>query len=1855
MTTQAERIKTLLVERLRAYDSSFDTTEGSGLYSQVIQPVADAMGVDLLDTNALEFLQTRLRQEYPTIPAEIGDAIVDQLIKPLSLLTEALKRELETVKRGQTTRNKDSLTLDQSKDLAANWFIEARGGSRAQTTVRVYYAAPRNVSISSTLVFQTNGGLNFLPLRSEFIRFETVLSQREGVEYYVDVPVIAEKAGSAYSVPEGSITRATGLSGASRITNLVEASPGVDAETASELLDRTEASLVTRTLNVRRGIQARLFEEYPDLRNLEVVGAGDPEMNRDLLTGGGEGDVIASGICLIVGQYCLMASSFESRGLDGLRKAKVGDEVELNYWDFLYGATLQPAERNEDFLIEEILFDTRDAISNLPSILLFRMSGSPTVAPPVAATIPGTYPGVFTVIRSPGTVEISNIPGGILEPNTPRGTVIVDADQIHLYGHYDVWARPTTDSVNTATPELHTKSTVKEGSTLATFIGDGNFDTHMVHLTYELDVSSVAGTFLLGEEVRNGGDAGGTIVKISGTKLSLTGRTRIRNVAVSDTITGGTSGATATVDAITEETLEGLGYADWIDVPYGLTLEILSGPDAGTFKVMQVFQERFLLLDAPMTQSNVDLDYRLITHIQFPLFAPEKQILPFAARTAEDLQTTVGIGLVRTATNLRSLGAVIGDSLEILEGPDAGIYTIQEFDSTYGGLGPVLNTVMSSTNSALQFRVFRPFSAVQPPMVRIPPGGVTLLDPAGQDSGNSVPYGLPVSGRAKKGFSGAKLTKSGLNGFVLSDPGPNWEPTADVTAQASLFAGAETCFSDECVPYDGYIAVATLLNDGSFYVDSGLPAAAVTFLSDIKQWFLDIITAFGIGADATAFVNGLTPIIWDTPPGAGVILAQFEVCLPAEAFNGCNDTFVAIPDIEWDSEFAKVSTFQEALDRYNDVTVDGGTGNPALWSAVAGNTLTIASGANAGSYLIKSVAQYRIAALGSIVLGAYDESMTYPVALVNIEGEFPIKPLSGLVEFFDAGVPTLTVPPAPTFTVNMYDATTGALLTPWEAVEEMLTFIFSWFNAAGFDAPDGLSLDPGETLTTFWSLMFSSYSVGTPACRGEIRTRFTEPTSMTVYAPRACVSYGLGSGNSEAPTLTASDATAALPIAGLGSASWSITVRTLFETTTYNGILPASAGTEANEDSLADIITTDIQETAPSWLVVTWNSGLSRFEIVIRTGNEMVPVGLDFTIAVDADDPADVFTILGFVSVTTVTGTSVPEAPLPGVAKPHAATKFLGAEGAETVEYTVDPDVVSVIYPPSRPSGEVALTDLTRDAFFETVDAAGEVSMVWFNDAGEVTTLFRGIIPGIDQVRVYAQRTLLDVVMPEGPAFASPDRLIGVQTTAGSPRITLPSMGAPQFDFLAPESGLDADEVKVGDLVFVEEGDDENGFVVVSRTATTIDLDRPLTASTPPLYAAGEDGLIDAATDDEAIVVPALPVSTGGTLTEYVGRFVTIWATSRLSYDGSYQITSITDLGATWRLHLSIPVAFPLSESGVHWAVTDASSESLPLSGIGGQTELLAVRPVRIYNGTAEVHTVSYVHPESVFPTFFTVSHPAATVVSTGVKQPYQIIRPGCLTMASSTMSTQGRDKGLYYFDIPALSLGHTDIHNVDRDFRLEPEFGTYDSDGYWFSVNDRNLVFSGSEDTDIVFSSSFLPVEEDGELSAKIALHGRQVSITYEYSPLVDRLQAFLISDSDRIVTANPLARHFLPSYVYLDAVYTGGASRAAVGAAFTEHINSLSPVDALDLSRIERFFQRNDVESYEHPIDLIVVTHDLDRRLVESRSQNRLDDASEDFEGTNRTTYFIAGAVATAEDESDVADGERIFLTRNSGTGSI
>jgi hypothetical protein len=1767
-TSQASQIRDLLVERLEAYDPTLATGEGGNLYEQVIRPVFDALSIDPFDTDIEEFLLTRLRQEFPSVSAQPGDAIVDIVVRPLQLMLEAFKRELQIIRTGQSVRNAAQMRIQDAEDLAANFFVSRRAGSRASGTVRVFFANPTFVSILASTRF-TASGLNFFPLVPEFFRPEIVAAQRSGQFYYIDIGVIAELPGESYNVQPGAITQVSGIDAAVRVTNQFAFSNGSDDEDAEQLLSRTRSALTERSLNTRRGIRARIFSEFPSIRNLEVVGFGDPEMQRDKVTGSGGGDVICSGMSLVIGRYLILLSMFENRGRDGLRRIRNGGQIDLNFWHYLYGT--QEVAANQRFLVEEVLYESSADLAGIPTVYLIRLNHAPNVATPPGSLIPGLLPGVFAAAYDRAELRISGIPGGITNPDEEDEIVIRD-DQVHIGGKYDVYVRPNRSSTTVSSlTSTNSEVAVFEGTDLFTIaatdlegdLADNGAFANKVNAKFSFQLVSITGTFQQGEAFfkKNGSsveyDTGGLAYDIydnGGNRfIDVIGMTSDAVWEVGYEIEGSDSGATAVIAQISTTNWEDVG------VRRGMILQVINSPDAGSYKIMEVRGSE-LILDSDMTVTGGDYRFRIVDEVVVDAFDPKAPLYPFAGQTANDLRTVIGSATVRTSVDLVSFGVQQGSVLDILDGSNVGQYRIIGFDPVLGGKAPILESAMTATDGNVSFRVYAGGSGLSRPLVRIAHNGMVIRAAGGQSLGYSVPPALPVGARAVESLSGARELFRGLNGFVLADAGPAWEPTSHVrltaydidlddptsgaTSPASgtrspdgtiraddlnsitrYSGGPGVCYSSECLPTDDdFIAVLTVAQDSPLgsplqtYLSINLPAEAKTFLQTIRSWLVDLVENFELGDDFAAFFNLFAPFTLDPIPSTAAIFAQYEVLIPRALFDGCNNIFIATPEFDWDAAFSENSTFQDAMDSYNNGELRNTPA--ALARAKAGDILTIDSGANAGSYVIEKVYTYTVYHGGCIVTSGseeyLDDRVAYTYAIVKIKNEFPVNPYKGLSEFTPSSTPALSLP-APSFNVSAQIAAgpdAGDPLNPWLIVQESFTWFFQLLSSAGYDVPSQFVVNPASVLKKIVQGFFSPYVVGRPTAEQIVRMYFTEPTSVTAYGPSSCARY------------------------------------------VWNEI-------ESDEEQVLYV-----QPKAPTIFSVVAGSEALLF---------------------------------------TATATELPRQLVPGSSR---GTRVGPKEMPRDVELS------------AHATGSTAFEVTPSDALLPSF-------------------LNAGVQAGTDFVNLHEQRVLLEVVGALGTEKA--DRVVTVTMQAGSSILRLPRLtyGTREFTFLSPSSDSILDVVRPGDYVFIEEGDATAGYRISEVGDEYVVVDGVMPVTTEIIYKAGNEGALTSGTS--TLIDTNNPFSSAD-----VGRYLTIFLSDYAGVDGSYQITAVSGGGST--VTLDTDADFSDSESGVHWAVVGAPVDDLDESSIEGTTELVGMRPVRFYSGTPSSWPIVEVSPSvdrltskvvcayrgAQFEAPYARQRELETLGPVrGVKQPYEIVRPHVVHLSSSEMRAQGTENGLFFMDVRIQSLGGRAVFNLPKDTILTPVFGTFDSDGYRFEVDDPLYTYSSAERAKLYFSASFLPNELDDLPENRVILNGANFDVSHETSPEVAQVQSLLVSDLNRTLCADPLARHFLPSFVYLDIEVVGG-DRAKMAGDIAKYINGLEPNDVLDVSKLEKFLHSNNVTSYRHPVNLQIVTHDADRRRVLSRSSDRIGTATLDFNGTHRTTFYIPGPAATTEPAS-------------------
>jgi len=284
MSTNAELLQ-LLIELLATYDSTLVTAAGSPLRTQVIDPFLTKVGGSPLDMDTETFLVDLLQEQIPEVDTSPTSAMRDLVIRAFTVMGGPYKREIANIKASQSMNNYASMTRADVDALMGNYYTRLDPGGFAKGVVRVYFPTPQSVTVNPYTQFSTGGGLVFTADSTYSINNTQMSFQQDGALYYFDVPAVSESPGALYNIAANSITTASGIGGATRVTNVAKFTGGIDEETKAAGVARIRNSITTRNLITAPGAAFVLPAAFPNVDTLQIIGSGDPEMDRDIISG----------------------------------------------------------------------------------------------------------------------------------------------------------------------------------------------------------------------------------------------------------------------------------------------------------------------------------------------------------------------------------------------------------------------------------------------------------------------------------------------------------------------------------------------------------------------------------------------------------------------------------------------------------------------------------------------------------------------------------------------------------------------------------------------------------------------------------------------------------------------------------------------------------------------------------------------------------------------------------------------------------------------------------------------------------------------------------------------------------------------------------------------------------------------------------------------------------------------------------------------------------------------------------------------------------------------------------------------------------------------------------------------------------------------------------------------------------------------------------------------------------------------------------------------------------------------------------------------------------------------------------
>lgn len=226
-----------------------------------------------------------------------GTLLNDVVVRAMAVIPAILEKESRQIRARQTLNTISELPPEDVEsaldDLVSNWFVTRKTGTRATGTATLHFSSSIGdvVEVPIDAQFVYTPGVEFVvdsqqPLiinRDDQMR-PILASDGSVAEYVLYIPVISTALGSTGNVPAGIFqsfsTFSPYLTYAELETPITTATAN---EANSDLIERAKTSLSERGLITQRSLRAVLREEIIDVQDVYVVGAGAPEMQRDLI------------------------------------------------------------------------------------------------------------------------------------------------------------------------------------------------------------------------------------------------------------------------------------------------------------------------------------------------------------------------------------------------------------------------------------------------------------------------------------------------------------------------------------------------------------------------------------------------------------------------------------------------------------------------------------------------------------------------------------------------------------------------------------------------------------------------------------------------------------------------------------------------------------------------------------------------------------------------------------------------------------------------------------------------------------------------------------------------------------------------------------------------------------------------------------------------------------------------------------------------------------------------------------------------------------------------------------------------------------------------------------------------------------------------------------------------------------------------------------------------------------------------------------------------------------------------------------------------------------------------------------
>jgi hypothetical protein len=231
------------------------------------------------------FLEDYARRAFPNLDWSRGSAINDLVLKPMAVLLQPLRHDIDAVKNAQSVINYATMPRADLDALAANWGKFRQTGARSRGVVRLYFDSAADYQLDYLEFTALDGSLFVLDAPVKVTAVELMKTRRGDGSFTYDVNVSSIGLGSRYAVPAGSISAVrNGPPAIIRCENMLDFTTTIPDESNLDVVNSMYRNLGLRNMVTPQSIRAPLYDAFPQISDIFVAGPGHSKMTRDLVT-----------------------------------------------------------------------------------------------------------------------------------------------------------------------------------------------------------------------------------------------------------------------------------------------------------------------------------------------------------------------------------------------------------------------------------------------------------------------------------------------------------------------------------------------------------------------------------------------------------------------------------------------------------------------------------------------------------------------------------------------------------------------------------------------------------------------------------------------------------------------------------------------------------------------------------------------------------------------------------------------------------------------------------------------------------------------------------------------------------------------------------------------------------------------------------------------------------------------------------------------------------------------------------------------------------------------------------------------------------------------------------------------------------------------------------------------------------------------------------------------------------------------------------------------------------------------------------------------------------------------------------